>query len=210
MHSPKAFLAQLPELCCKAWTGLEDGESALGRAASKGLAGLKSLLPLVRTRKQTLTRAAVLLASHGGRGPARGESKGSLPYKILENPPSKKLPAAVLSFSTPVILPSMFFQTIYEYSQNSVLQEYREMGKGGTFYCIYKYFIQVASKCIVALQWCLLERAAAGTQPGRCWRRTIGTSGEGLGKASSSKKADGGTLPSKAPPSDHPLWQSPF
>lgn len=149
MRSPKTFLAQLPKVCCKAQTGLEDGESAMGRAAPEGLAGLKSLLPLARTRKQLLTRAAVLLASHGGKGAAREESKGSLPYKILGNPLSKKLPAAVLSFSTTVILPDVFFHNIYEYSQNSVQQEYRSMGKGVTFYCIYKYFIHVSSKCTV-------------------------------------------------------------
>lgn len=76
---PKAFLAQLPKPCYKAQTGLEGGESAIGRAAPAGLAGLKSLLHLARTRKQPLTRAAVLLASHGGAGAAREENKGSLP-----------------------------------------------------------------------------------------------------------------------------------
>lgn len=64
-QSPKAFLAQLPKLCYKAHTGLEDGESAIGRAAPAGLAGLKSQLHLARTRKQPLTRATVLLASYG-------------------------------------------------------------------------------------------------------------------------------------------------
>lgn len=97
MHSLKAFLVQLPKLCCKAQTGLEDGESAIGGAAPEGLVGLKSLLPLARTRKQPLTRAAVLLAFHGGREGAREESKGSLPY-ILGSPLSKKLPAAFFFF----------------------------------------------------------------------------------------------------------------
>lgn len=135
-NSPKPFLAQLPKLCCKAQTGLEDGESGIGRAAPEGLAGLKSLLLFARTRKQPFSRAAVLLAFHGGREAAREEGKGSLPYKIPGNPVSKKLPAAVLSFSTTVIWPDMIFHTIYEYSQNSVQQEYRSVRKGITFYCI--------------------------------------------------------------------------
>lgn len=147
MRSPKTFLAQLPKLCCKAQTGLEHEESAMGRAAPEGLAGLKSLLQLAR--KQLLTRASVLLASRGGKGAAREESKGSLPYKILGNPLSKKLPAAVLPFSTTIILPDVFFHNIYEYSQNSVQEEYRSMEKGVTFYCIYKYFVWVAFKCAV-------------------------------------------------------------
>lgn len=122
-QSPKAFLAQLPKLCYKAHTGLEDGESAIGRAAPAGLAGLKSQLHLARTRKQPLARAAVLLASYGGTGMARGENKGLLPYEILGNPLSKKLLAAVLSFSTSVILPDVFFHTIYENSKNSGQQK---------------------------------------------------------------------------------------
>lgn len=151
MHCPEAALAQLPKLCCKAQTDLEDGESALDRAAPEDLAGLKSLLPLARTRKLQFFRLLMGEEEQPGR-----RAKDYCLTRSWKTFFQRSFQLQFFSFSSTVILPDMFFHIICEYSQNSVQQEYTSMGKGVTFYYIYKYFIQAASKCTVALQWCFL------------------------------------------------------
>lgn len=72
----------------------------------------------------------------------------------------------------------------------------------------------MASKCSVSVGCGTVVMLAGGrgghigTQPGRCWGRTVGTLSEGLGKALLYKRADGSTLFCKAPPSVHLLWST--
>lgn len=211
MHSLKAFLAQLPKLCCKAQTGLEDGESAIGGAAPEGLVGLKSLLPLARTRKQPLTRAAVLLAFHGGREGAREESKGSLPY-ILGSPLSKKLPAAFFFFHHCHFTWRVFSHHLWMLSKFSATRI--QISGERSYLLLYLQIFYASGFPVHCGLW---------HNNGACWKelqqgRSLAGVGEGqlvpqvkgLGKAPSYKKADGVSLPSKAPPSDYPLWQPHF